>query len=105
MSTLPVHELPKSMAHDGAKSICTLSVYTDGVKKKLKNRHWYNSGPAYWILNFKVKVVVGPADLKFELWSENEQIRSSKHEPIAVTWTPYKDERKDENSSLQKYLL
>ncbi|PGH23948.1 hypothetical protein AJ80_02010 [Polytolypa hystricis UAMH7299] len=105
MSTLPARELPQSMTHDGAKSVCILSVYTEGVEKKLKNRHWYNSDPAYWMVKFNVKVVVGPADLKFELWSENKQIRSSKHEPIAVAWTPYKKETEGEVSSDQKFLL
>ncbi|KAH1328325.1 hypothetical protein KXV69_007370 [Aspergillus fumigatus] len=86
MSHYPPALLPKSMSHKGVERVCTLHISTEGVDKKLKNRHWYNRKPVFWKGTFSVKVVVGPADLAFQLWSKDQRIRSSSHPPIAVKW-------------------
>ncbi|KAH1712501.1 hypothetical protein KXX25_009033 [Aspergillus fumigatus] len=65
MSHYPPALLPKSMSHKGVERVCTLHISTEGVDKKLKNRHWYNRKPVFWKGTFSVKVVVGPADLAF----------------------------------------
>lgn len=44
--------------------------------------------PRYWRALFEVRVVVGAADLTFQLWSKDQRIRSSQHEPIRVQWVP-----------------
>jgi hypothetical protein len=89
MSTLRPHELPQSMSHSGVKPVCEIQIYMDGVDKKQKNHHWYSFKPAYWVSKVYVKVIVGPADLQFQLWNrDGHRIRSSKHEPIAVRWEP-----------------
>ncbi|RAH50576.1 Hsp70 family protein [Aspergillus brunneoviolaceus CBS 621.78] len=90
MSTRMPGELPRSLHHEGVQTVCNLDIFTDNVDKKLKNRHWYSSKPAFWRTSFEVKVVVGPADLTFQLWSKGERIRS-KHEPISVHWMPAED--------------
>ncbi|KAF4215748.1 hypothetical protein CNMCM6805_003332 [Aspergillus fumigatiaffinis] len=86
MSMYPPALLPKSMSHKGVERVCTLHISTEGVDKKLKNRHWYNRKPVFWKGTFSVRVVVGPADLAFQLWSKDQRIRSSSHPPIAVKW-------------------
>ncbi|EBA27283.1 LOW QUALITY PROTEIN: Hsp70 family protein [Aspergillus fumigatus Af293] len=86
MSHYPPALLPKSMSHKGVERVCTLHISTEGVDKKLKNRHWYNRKPVFWKGTFSVKVVVGPADLAFQLWSKDQRIRSSSHPPIALKW-------------------
>jgi hypothetical protein len=53
---------------------------------KLKNRHWWNSGPKYHRINFVVKVNLGPADVSFELWHNG--IKLSKENSIKVEWQP-----------------
>jgi hypothetical protein len=91
MSTLPPEKLPRSMSQSGVHVVCSLDIATDCVDKKLKNRHWYSRKPTFWRTTFDVKVVVGPADLSFQLWSKDRRIRSNKHEPIAVKWMPARD--------------
>ncbi|GIJ87125.1 hypothetical protein Asppvi_006029 [Aspergillus pseudoviridinutans] len=86
MSMYPPTLLPKSMSHKGVERVCTLHISTEGVDKKLKNRHWYSRKPVFWKGTFSVRVVVGPADLAFQLWSKDQRIRSSSHPPIAVKW-------------------
>jgi hypothetical protein len=76
------------MRQKGVQKVCSLDIATGDVDKKLKNRHWYSVKPAFWRTAFDVKVVVGPADLTFQLWSKDRRIRSGKHEPIAVSWMP-----------------
>lgn len=91
MSALPPDMLPHSLRHEGAQRVCDLNIFTDGVDKKLKNRHWYSMKPTFWRMTFDVRVVVGPADLSFQLWSRDKRIQTSNHEPIAVKWMPAGD--------------
>ncbi|KAF2473532.1 uncharacterized protein BDR25DRAFT_386320 [Lindgomyces ingoldianus] len=51
---------------------------------KLKNRHWWNSGPKYHRVDYVVKVNIGPADISFELWHEG--VKLSKDNSIKVEW-------------------
>ncbi|KAJ5698126.1 hypothetical protein N7462_000131 [Penicillium macrosclerotiorum] len=88
MSALAADKLPQNMNHIGVQRVCDLDIVTEGVDRKLKNRHWYNTRPSFWRTKFDVKVVVGPADLSFQLWSKDQRIRSTKHEPISVKWMP-----------------
>ncbi|RDW64439.1 Hsp70 family protein [Aspergillus mulundensis] len=95
MSTAPRYRLPKSMASgtgtvsgECVQHVCSLDIITDDVDRKLKNRRWYNMRPRYWRAVFDVRVVVGAADLTFQLWSREKRIRSQGHEPIKVQWMP-----------------
>ncbi|EED18796.1 conserved hypothetical protein [Talaromyces stipitatus ATCC 10500] len=98
MSTLSPDNLPRSMNQGGAQRVCSLDIPTGYVDKKLKNRHWYNFKPAYLRATFDVKVVVGPADLKFQLWNKETHIRSREHEPIRVKWEPARDLNEKRNN-------
>jgi hypothetical protein len=51
---------------------------------KLKNRHWWNSGQKYHRINYVIKVALGPADIRFELWHNGQKL--SKDSPIKVEW-------------------
>ena len=53
---------------------------------KLKNRHWYNFGEQYQRAEFVVKIIIGAADLKFQLLGKTGTI-SKEHEEIEVQWT------------------
>ncbi|KAL4757094.1 Hsp70 family protein [Aspergillus foveolatus] len=88
MSTNPPDMLPQSMRVKGAQHVCSLDISTDDVDRKMKNRRWYNMRPRYWRALFEVRVIVGAADLTFQLWSKDQRIRSSHHEPIRVQWMP-----------------
>ncbi|KAJ5726652.1 uncharacterized protein N7483_008009 [Penicillium malachiteum] len=88
MSSLPSDRLPDSISQPGTNKVCDLDICIEDVDKKLKDRHWYNRNPAWWRTSFDVKVVIGPADLSFQLWSKDRRVRSNKHEPITVKWMP-----------------
>lgn len=45
----------------------------------------YNWGTQYHRADFDVKVLIGPADLKFQIWGKNGQL-SKNHEEIEVQW-------------------
>lgn len=51
---------------------------------KLKNRHWWNMGQKYHRIDYIVKVALGAADLRFELWHNGMKL--SKDNPIKVEW-------------------
>lgn len=88
MSALPPDQLPLNLTHRSVQKVCDLNISTESVDKKLKNRHWYNTKPTFWRTTFDVRVVVGPADISFQLWSRDKRIVSTKHETIAVKWMP-----------------
>lgn len=85
MSSLPAYQLPKSMKSHGVKPLCSVESILDRGDMKLKNRHWYNLGPKYYRAEFELRVLVGPADLKFQMWGRNGRL-SRDHEDIQVQW-------------------
>lgn len=84
-SSLPPKDLPPSMHRDGWRAVCQVEAGLNTRDMKLKNRHWYNCKPKYWLADFDVKVIVGSADLRFEM-SGKDGVISKTHEQIAVQW-------------------
>ena len=101
MCGLPSEQLPKSTKHSSVKSVCHIESVLNPDDMKLKNRHWYgyrlrftetrlnpsryNFKPRYNRADFNLKVMLGSADLKFQLWSKGERL-SKDHEDIGVMW-------------------
>lgn len=85
MSTLPAHLLPKSLNKSGAQHVCKV-VSSLPQDMKRKNRHWYNAGPQYLRTEFDMQVLIGPADLKFQILSK-DGIISRDHAAINVEWS------------------
>jgi hypothetical protein len=55
---------------------------------KLKNRHWWQIGRTrYKRADFTLKVLIGAADLKFQIWGKNALL-SKDHDDIIVQWDP-----------------
>lgn len=48
------------------KITCDLST-ADEKKFKMKNRHWWQSGARYMRVQYEIRVVMGAADITFEL--------------------------------------
>ena len=88
MSTLPRDQLPSSMSQPGAKRLCDIESMLQGrgVELKRKNRHWYSRGDQYVRARFNIKVILGAADVKFQLESKDRKVLSNDHETIKVTW-------------------
>ncbi|THY30127.1 hypothetical protein D6D00_03140 [Aureobasidium pullulans] len=87
MSSLSADQLPRSTKHRGGKPLCVLESFIDDRALTLKNRHWYNVGRQYYRAEFDMKVIVGPADIRFEIWTKEGRI-SKAHEDIEVIWDP-----------------
>lgn len=87
-SSAPRDQLPTSMAEDGVKVVCGVesNLRNKIVDMKLKNRHWYSIGHPYVRVKFCVRVVLGAADLKFQLQSNDRKLLSNDHDAIRVTW-------------------
>ena len=85
MSTLPVAELPRSLKKEGAKSVCAVESVLSHRDMKKKNRHWYNRGPEYYRAEFDMRVIIGAADLKFEMLGKDGVV-SKPHSEVQVQW-------------------
>ena len=102
MTSVPADQLPQGTSSEDVKTVCAVESTLQDVELKLKNRHWYNRGEKYWRAKFDVKVVLGPADLKFQLWSKGGRIMSRDHEVIAVKWDPPKETVGDEPTAMYR---
>jgi len=51
---------------------------------KMKNRHWWNTRAKYHRIEYIIKVALGPADIRFELWHNAQKL--SKDNPIKIEW-------------------
>ena len=47
---------------------------------------WYNRGEEYVRAKFNIKVILGAADIKFQLESKDHKVLSNDHDPIVVKW-------------------
>lgn len=88
MSQFPSNKLPASLDQDGVIRLCdVLSVLQErSLQAKMKNRHWYSRGEKYLRYKFDIKVILGPADIKFQLQTKDEKVFSSDHDTIQVKW-------------------
>jgi hypothetical protein len=89
-SELPEGQRPTSMrhGHDLVTRVCDVDASLDGVDMKLKNRHWYNRGEKYLRAEFNVNVVIGHADLTFQIHDKGGQKLNRIDDPISVEWNP-----------------
>ncbi|KAH7135446.1 hypothetical protein B0J11DRAFT_556260 [Dendryphion nanum] len=67
------HRLPEQMNHDEKK-------FTE------KNRRFWSLGKHYFRVEYQVKVLIGPADITFELWFDGQKL--SRDQSIKVDWQP-----------------
>jgi len=74
----------------GAIKLCEVKSNLTGVQQEQlvlreKRGTCFTRGYKFYICQFDVRVIVGPADLRFELWFGGQRFAGN-HEPIAVSW-------------------
>ena len=87
-SSAPRDQLPISTTDDGVMVVCAVesNLRNKLVDMKRKNRHWYNIGHPYVRVRFCVRMILGAADLKFQLQSNDRKVLSHDHDAIQVIW-------------------
>ena len=90
MCSLPREQLPTNMGGSEVSRLCdiTSSLKGKNVDMKVKNSHWYSRGERYMRVNFDVRVILGPADVKFRMESKGRDVLSEEHDAIQVIWEP-----------------
>jgi hypothetical protein len=58
----------------------------DEKKFQEKNRHFWSLQKHYLRIEYSVRVLIGPADIRFELWFDDQKL--SRDESIRVEWIP-----------------
>ncbi|KAL8901352.1 MAG: hypothetical protein Q9207_005247 [Kuettlingeria erythrocarpa] len=79
--------LPYHMGIGDARVLCEIESdlsTADETKFKEKNRRFWNLGKHYFKVDYDVKVLIGPADVRFELWFNGQKL--SKDQSIRVEW-------------------
>lgn len=77
MSTLPAKQLPRSLKQKGVTEVCRLEALLEREDMKRKNSRWYNFSREYWLADFDIRILIGPADLRFQLIGTGGAIRSN----------------------------
>ncbi|KAJ2899464.1 hypothetical protein MKZ38_003021 [Zalerion maritima] len=82
--------LPRSLKQAGAVKLCDIKSNLSGVQQHQlalmhKKGTCFSRGYTFYICQFEVRVIVAPADLRFELWFGGQRFAGN-HEPIAVAW-------------------
>ncbi|KAI4122382.1 MAG: hypothetical protein LQ338_005855, partial [Usnochroma carphineum] len=81
--------LPYYMGSGDAHILCEIESdlsTADETKFKEKNKRFWRLGKHYFQVDYEVKVLIGPADVRFELWFDGQKL--SKDQPIKVEWMP-----------------
>lgn len=69
--------------------LCEISSDLSSVDEKKfteKNRRFWSLGKHYFKVEYQVRVLIGPADIRFELWFDNQKL--SRDQSITVDWVP-----------------
>ena len=101
MCGLPREHLPTNFAQSEVSRLCDIKSSLEGkdVDMKEKNRHWYNRGERYLRVNFNIRVILGPADVKFRMESKGREVLSDDHDSIQVIWEPIPEKSSRPDSS------
>ncbi|KAF2223070.1 hypothetical protein BDZ85DRAFT_121257 [Elsinoe ampelina] len=83
MSSLPAHQLPRALSRTGWTDVATVVYQLTDNDLKLKNRQLWKVKKKYWRANFDFVVLLGPADLRFQIRGRDGVI-SSDHERMGV---------------------
>ncbi|KAK9794152.1 putative Hsp70 family chaperone [Seiridium cardinale] len=62
-----------------------MDTLTPSAVVKRKARRLIFRGKKYYLCTFDVKSIIGPADLRFELWFAGQRF-SRNHDPLKITW-------------------
>ncbi|KAF2649169.1 hypothetical protein K491DRAFT_708324 [Lophiostoma macrostomum CBS 122681] len=85
-SGLDSFRLPDQMTHD-TRILCEIQsdlTTADESKFVEKNRRFWSLGKHYLKVEYQVRVLIGPADIRFELWFDNQKL--SRDQSIKVDW-------------------
>ena len=80
--------LPDQMNHE-TRVLCEVSSDLSSADEKKfteKNKRFWSLGKHYFKVEYQVRVLIGPADIRFELWFDNQKL--SRDQSIRVEWTP-----------------
>ncbi|KAH7079498.1 hypothetical protein FB567DRAFT_123409 [Paraphoma chrysanthemicola] len=87
-SSLDSAALPDQM-NEHTRILCEISSdLTAADEKKFveKNKNFWSLKKHYFRIEYSVRVLIGPADIRFELWFDDQKL--SRDQSIKVEWTP-----------------
>ncbi|KAL8731719.1 MAG: hypothetical protein Q9181_004200 [Wetmoreana brouardii] len=79
--------LPHHMGSGDAHILCDIESDLSGAdetKFKERNKNFWRLGKHYFRVDYDIKVLIGPADIRFELWFNGQKL--SKDQSIKVEW-------------------
>ncbi|KAF2025512.1 hypothetical protein EK21DRAFT_76264 [Setomelanomma holmii] len=87
-SHLEASALPDQM-NEHTRILCEISSDLSAADEKKfieKNKNFWSMKKHYFKIEYSVRVLIGPADIRFELWFDDQKL--SRDQSIKVDWTP-----------------
>lgn len=87
-SSLEASQLPEQM-NSATRVLCEIQgdlSSADESRFTEKNKRFWNLGKHYFKVEYQVRVLIGPADIRFELWFNDQKL--SRDRSIRVDWLP-----------------
>jgi hypothetical protein len=87
-SSLEAFQLPEQM-NSATRVLCEIQSDLSSADERRfteKNRRFWNLGKHYFKVEYQVRVLIGPADIRFELWFDEQKL--SRDRSIKVDWLP-----------------
>lgn len=84
----PRAHLPTNISHKHVKSVCKLEVDLEKLSYQIRRRSLLKRETAYRIVKFDLLILIGAADLRFQVHprGESDTLASREHEEIDVVW-------------------
>ncbi|KAF2125577.1 hypothetical protein P153DRAFT_400379 [Dothidotthia symphoricarpi CBS 119687] len=87
-SDLDANELPDQM-NRSTRILCEISSDLSTADERRfveKNKHFWSLKKHYFRIEYAIRVLIGPADIRFELWFNDQKL--SRDQSIRVDWAP-----------------
>jgi hypothetical protein len=85
----PLHSISLLTAFVDTRILCEINSDLSAADEKRfqeRNRHFWSLQKHYLRIEYSVRVLIGPADIRFELWFDDQKL--SRDESIRVEWMP-----------------
>ncbi len=75
----------------GVRRLCVIKSNLSGIQngeltiRPKDKKMFFLKGKKFYLCTFDVKVIIAPADIRFELWFRGKKF-SKNHEPVQIDW-------------------
>lgn len=85
MTAAAPSRLPHSAADPQVRTVCVVQADVSQTKRIVKNGKWYSRSQRWEMTLIDVRVLLGSADLKIEVWNDGRRLNAD-HDQVLIKW-------------------